>query len=162
MRSPVSVHDYIEIHRLANRYADAVVHRNGERWSQCWTHDAIWSLGGSHSVEGRAKILEFWYGAMKGMEAVVQQVHSGDAWHESDDTDEAMGRWAVSERFATSSGARGLLLAQYEDSYRRVDGTWLFARRILKTQYRGPANLDGGEFMNTRIGLEAQGAHPDV
>ena len=29
---PVSVEDYVNIQRLINRYADAVIHRNGVQW----------------------------------------------------------------------------------------------------------------------------------
>ena len=31
---------YSEIAMLVHRYADAVVHRNGEQWSSTWAEDA--------------------------------------------------------------------------------------------------------------------------
>lgn len=159
MNEPVSVDDYVLIQRLVNRYADAVVNRDGRQWASCWADDAVWDLGGGRLVEGKETILKLWYAAMGGMAAVVQHCHNGDAWYGPDG--EAAGRWAISERFLTATGDRGLLLAHYDDGYRRVGGQWLFSRRFLQVHYRGAADL-GGEFANTRGGLEGRGATPDV
>lgn len=161
MNEPVSIDDFVGIQRLVNRYADAVVHRNGVQWSTCWTDDAVWDLGGGRLVEGRDAIARLWYSAMGAMTAVVQQAHNGDAWYHSDGRNVAQGRWAISERFLTSNEDRGLLLAHYDDEYRKVAGHWLFTRRFLKVHYRGSADLSG-QFANTRSGLESGGTFVDV
>jgi hypothetical protein len=161
MRQPVSIEDYVAIQRLVNRYVDAVIHRNGVQWTSCWDEHAVWDLGGGHLVEGRDAISGLWYRAMAGMTAVVQHVHNGDAWYDGDDRSGAEGRWAVSERFSTSNGDRGLLLAHYDDCYRKTEDGWLFSRRLLQVHYRGAPDLSG-EFTNTRAGLEARGLVVDI
>ncbi len=68
---------YSEIAMLVHKYADAVVHRNGEQWSSTWAEDAVWDLGGGRLVEGLDAIKQLWYGAMKGFEATIQTVLNG-------------------------------------------------------------------------------------
>jgi len=91
----------------------------------------------------------------------VQHAHNGDAAYDGGSRDTATGRWAISERFLTANGDRGLLLAHYDDAYRKTNGQWLFTRRFLQVHYRGGPDLTG-EFANTKAGLDARGAHPQV
>jgi hypothetical protein len=161
MNTPVDSQDFVEIQRLVNRYADAVIHRNGDQWGSCWADDAVWDLGGGRLVEGKESILKLWFAAMGGMAAVVQHAHNGDAAYEDSTRASATGRWAISERFLTANGDRGLLLAHYDDAYRKVDGRWLFTRRFLQVHYRGGPDLSG-EFANTKDGLIARGVQPQV
>ena len=72
-----------------------------------------------------------------------------------------LGRWAIGERFRTVNNDRAILLAHYDDGYRKVNGEWLFTRRFLQPHYRGPADLSA-DFSNDRAGLEARGVAPDV
>ncbi|MFZ8900216.1 MAG: hypothetical protein ACO2Y7_00835 [Ilumatobacteraceae bacterium] len=51
---PVDAADYTAISRLLNRYADAVVHRNGVQWASCWDVDAVWDLGNESGSSERA------------------------------------------------------------------------------------------------------------
>lgn len=161
MNVPVDPADFVGIQRLVNRYSDAVVHRNGEQWSSCWADDAVWDLGGGRLVEGKEAIVKLWFAAMGGMAAVVQHTHNGDATYEGSGRDVAVGRWAISERFLTADGHRGLLLAHYDDAYRKADGAWLFTRRFLQVHYRGAPDLSG-DFLNTRESLESRGLGPQV
>ncbi|MFM7870892.1 MAG: nuclear transport factor 2 family protein [Actinomycetota bacterium] len=161
MNVPVDPADFVGIQRLVNRYSDAVVHRNGEQWSSCWADDAVWDLGGGRLVEGKEAIVKLWFAAMGGMAAVVQHTHNGDATYEGSGRDVAVGRWAISERFLTADGHRGLLLAHYDDAYRKADGAWLFTRRFLQVHYRGAPDLSG-DFLNTRESLESWGLGPQV
>ena len=158
---PVSVEDYVGISRLVNRYSDAVIHRNGSQWASCWADDAVWDLGGGRLVEGREAIVSLWFAAMKGMAAVVQHVHNGDAWLEDESGTRAAGRWSISERFQRSDGNRGLLLAHYDDAYQKSEGQWLFTRRLLQVHYAGPSDLSG-EFLNDRAHLESRHLAPEV
>lgn len=121
----------------------------------------MWDLGGGRLVEGREAIAALWFGAMKGMLAVVQHAHNGDAWVDDGSDDQATGRWAISERFHRADGNRGILLAHYDDSYRKVEGEWLFTRRLLQVHYAGPADLSA-EFLNDRAHLEARNLAPEV
>lgn len=158
MDIPAPLADYVAIQRLVHRYADAVVHRDGEQWSSCWADDAVWDLGRGRLVEGRAAIVELWYGAMKGMEAVVQNVLNGDVQTPDDapDADRATGRWYINERYRRTDGTAGVLLAHYDDTYVRVDGEWRFASRYLEVHYGGPPDLSA-EFANTADALRARG-----
>ena len=81
---------YSEIAMLVHRYADAVVHRNGEQWSSTWPEDAVWDLGGGRLDEGLEVIKELWYGARQGFEATVQTVLNGGV-----DTDSSSATGAV-------------------------------------------------------------------
>ncbi|MGA1509604.1 MAG: nuclear transport factor 2 family protein [Ilumatobacteraceae bacterium] len=158
---PVDAADYTAISRLLNRYADAVVHRNGVQWASCWDVDAVWDLGKNRLVEGKESIVKLWYAAMGGMSAVFQIVHNGEAWYETGSSERAVGRWSISERYLTASGDRGLLLADYLDGFVKRDGSWLFSRRLLRPHYQGAPDLSG-DFFNTRAGLESAGDSPDV
>lgn len=139
---PVSVDDFLAIARLANAYANAVVDRDADAWGACWDESGEWDLGGGRGVTGRDAIVAFWSGAMAAFAKVVQTVHNGDAWQDAD-PDTAAGRWNISERYRLADGTTGLLLAHYDDEYRRVGGTWLFAKRKLVAHYQGPADLSG-------------------
>ena len=158
--TPVSVEDYINIQRLINRYADAVIHRVGTQWASCWADEAVWDLGGGRLVEGKKAIVGLWYAAMGGMASVVQTVHNGDAWV-GESADQATGRWAISERFRRADGNAGLLLAHYDDAYVKVNGQWLFTRRFLQVHYGGPADLSAN-FSNDKEQLLARGVAADV
>lgn len=161
MNTSVDPSDFVGIQRLVNRYSDAVVHRNGDQWASCWADDAVWDLGGGRLVEGKEAIVKLWFAAMGGMAAVVQHSHNGDANYEGSSRDTAVGRWAISERFLTADGNRGLLLAHYDDAYRKSEGSWLFTRRFLQVHYRGAPDLNG-DFLNTKDSLEARGQAPQV
>lgn len=125
---------------LVNRYADAVVHHDADRWGSTWAPDATWDLGGGRSMEGREAIVAFWLQAMDSFEAVIQLVFNGTS--ELDETaGTGTGRWYFQEAFQQAGGDRGILLAHYDDRYRLVDGQWLFASRDLVVHYAGPPDL---------------------
>jgi hypothetical protein len=158
--TPVGVADYVEISRLINRYADAVVHRNGVQWSSCWADDAHWELGPGRTVEGKQAITALWYQAMGGFAAVFHVIHNGEVW-EGDDADHASGRWYISENYQRSDGTRGILLAHYDDTYVRREGRWRIASRKLTAHYAGAQDLSG-TFTSTKDGLLARGMPADV
>ena len=164
--TPLGTDDYVSISRLIHRYADAVVHRRGDMWSSCWAEDAVWDLGRGRFVEGREAITELWYSAMKGMAAVVQTVQNGEAWFDPDEgvvssPNKAVGRWYISERFRRADGAKGILLAHYDDHYVRRDGIWQLAGRVLQPHYMGAPDLSS-DFLNDREALVAKGVPADA
>ena len=133
---------YSEIAMLVHKYADAVVHRNGEQWSSTWSEDAVWDLGGGRLVEGLDAIKKLWYGAMTGFEATVQTVLNGGV-DVDPSGDTASGRWYIQEQVVRSNGDRGILLAHYDDQYVKTTEGWKFSRRFLQPHYSGPQDLSG-------------------
>ena len=129
---------------LVHEYADAVVHRDAERWANTWAEDAVWELGRGRRVEGRDAILELWNNAMDGFHAVVQQVLNGTA---SFDGDTGTGRWHIHEHWCRADDSRGILLAHYDDLYIRTNGRWQFSSRELAVHYAGPPDLSA-PFLN--------------
>ena len=135
-----------EIATLVHRYADAVVHRDGDQWVDTWAKEAVWELGQGRRVEGRNAIFELWQQAMKGMTAVVQTVLNGEV-----QIDEAAGtgsgRWYIQESMRRADGTDAILLAHYNDTYVRTNEGWRFASRELAPHYQGPPDLSG-TFLN--------------
>ena len=130
------------IEDLVHKYADAVVRRDPNDWSSTWAPDAFWELGKDRRVEGRDAILSLWNSAMDGFRAVVQNVVNGTAQLD-EHAGTGTGRWYIIEHWQRADDSRGILLAYYDDTYTRVDGTWMFASRELVIQYGGPTDLSG-------------------
>lgn len=133
-----------DIADLVHRYADAVVHRDGDQWGATWAPDAVWNLGRGRRVEGRDAIVTLWHQAMGGFAAVVQMVANGAVRAEASDDqgrERASGRWYIFENFQRVDGTPGILLAYYDDTYVKVDGGWCFASRELRPQYQGAPGL---------------------
>jgi hypothetical protein len=125
---------------LVQRYADAVCRRDREQWASCWTDDSEWVLDVERQVHGRDAIVERWLIEMAKYASVLQLVANGDA---SVDGVHATGRWYIHEHNRRVDGSNAILIAYYDDVYRRVDGDWLFARRELTRLYQGPPDLSG-------------------
>lgn len=130
--------DREDIAELVHAYSDAVMHRDEARWAACWSEDATWSLPGGRDVTGRDAIVELWRTSMAKYDAVVQHVHSGTV---SIEGGAATGRWHISEHCRRADGSPSILLAYYDDVYRREAQGWRLARRELAVQYQGPPDL---------------------
>ncbi len=131
-----------DIADLVHRYAEAVVHYDGEQWAATWAPDAVWELGPGRRMEGRDEIVESWHAALARFRAVVQTVSNGTC-----SVDEAAGtgsgRWYIQEHYERGDGVRGKLLAHYDDEYIRIEGAWVFASRVLTIHYHGAQDLSG-------------------
>jgi ketosteroid isomerase-like protein len=125
---------------LVHRYADAVCRRDADQWASCWAEDGVWVLDAERRVHGRGAIVEQWATEMAKYRAVIQLVANGD-W--SLDGHEATGRWYIHEYNRRSDGSSAILVAYYDDGYRRTGGDWLFTRRQLTRLYQGPPDLAG-------------------
>lgn len=134
------------IAELVHKYADAVVHRNGEQWGSCWAEDARWILSADRDVVGREAIVALWNKAMGTFSAVVQNVYGG-AVEVAEDGLSATARWYIGEHFLRANGSPGILLAFYNDTYAYVSGAWLFTSRQLFPQYQGAPDLSA-PFLN--------------
>jgi ketosteroid isomerase-like protein len=125
---------------LVHRYADAVCRRDADQWASCWAEDAVWVLDDERHVRGRDAIVGQWLTEMAKYRAVIQLVANGD-WM-TDGTD-ATGRWYIHEHNLRADGSRAVLVAYYDDSYRRTGGDRLFTRRQLTRLYQGAPDLTG-------------------
>jgi len=128
------------IQDLVHRYADGVVHYDGEQWGATWAADAEWTLAPGRELVGRDAIIEFWHKAMQGFDAVIQTCLNGT--YELDEaTGTGTGRWHIQESFRRKDGTPGILLAHYDDKYVLEDGGWKFADRKLVRHYHGAPDL---------------------
>jgi ketosteroid isomerase-like protein len=125
---------------LVHRYADAVCRRDADQWASCWAEDGVWVLDAERRIHGRGAIVEQWATEMAKYRAVIQLVANGDS---SADGDKATGRWYIHEYNRRSDGSSAILVAYYDDGYRRTSGDWLFTRRQLTRLYQGPPDLAG-------------------
>jgi ketosteroid isomerase-like protein len=123
-----------------HHYADAVCRRDADRWASCWADDAVWVLDDERQMRGRDAIVRQWLTEMAKYQAVIQLVANGDSV--SNDTD-GTGRWYVHEYNRRADGSSAILVAYYDDAYRRTGGDWLFARRELTRLYQGAPDLTG-------------------
>ena len=131
-----------QIEDLVHRYSDAVVHRDAQQWASTWAPDGVWDLGGERLITGRKDIVEQWRESMARYPAVLQTVLNG-AVELDEDAGRGSGRWYVQETARRIDDEAVVMVAHYDDTYRRVDGDWRFASRRLSIHYRGPADLSG-------------------
>lgn len=115
------------IRRLVHSYAHAFDKRDLQRFMSLWTEDAVWSIGPGHEAQGRTAIKE-------STEDVWRDMAASHHWSSNSvidvDGDTAV---AATDVHAVAQGADGSwtqTAATYRDTYRRVDGTWLFEQRL--------------------------------
>lgn len=133
--------DLDEIRALVHSYADAVCRRDTEQWASNWTDDAVWDIGGGPS-EGRDAVVRDWAAAMDNMRAVVHTVLNGTAVLD-DDSGTGTGRWYFQEHVVPDGSTPGVLMAYYDDVYRRTADGWRFVSRLMTLLYIGPTDLSG-------------------
>ena len=125
---------------LVHRYADAVCRRATEQWASCWADDAVWVLDAERKVGGRDAIVGQWLTERAKSQAVLQLVANGDAVSDGND---ATGRWYIHEYNRRGDGSSAVLVAYYDDVYRRAGAEWQFTRRELTRLYVGAPDLSG-------------------
>jgi uncharacterized protein (TIGR02246 family) len=131
------------IRRLLHAYGDAVLARDAQAWGDTWTEDGRWELGPGRIIEGRTAIVEHWQASMANYHHVVQLYLSSTA---TIDGDVAEGRAHLVELNDPVDGDRRILVGWYDDTYRRSDDRWRFARRALTRLYAGAPDLSGQFF----------------
>ena len=87
-------------------------------------------------------IVATWKGAMGSFPFVVQLVHNG---HIRIDGESAVGRWYLEEKLQLGGGAGMQNIGVYQDTYRKINGDWLFARREYTVLFNdgGSGTTDG-------------------
>ena len=135
-----SFEDEAAIAALANKYSDAVNARDWARYRACWTENAIWDLGApvNQNKVGIEAIMAEVKRAVGAMDLFVQMNHATTIL--SIDGDTAVARATLNEigrilpdQRKLLGGAEGMfILAIYTDTLRRIDDTWLYAKRAYQ------------------------------
>lgn len=134
-----TVDDELALRDLMARYVDAVNRRDGQAWAATWCEDATWNLLGS-PVQGRDNIVGLWQQMMAGFEFAIMMPASCLL---QVDGDQASGHWYLQEFTRDLEGNSAMVLSRYLDTYRRVDGQWLYQSREYSFIYQGSADLGG-------------------
>ncbi len=130
------------IFELVARFDDAVNRRDVAEFGALWTEDAIWEIGAPMDlrVEGRTAIVALWSRQLGKVEWLFRGSFMGVV---SVEGDEATGRWPCVETGAWTDGRGYDNRSYYEDSYRRMDGRWLIARRRYVYLWLNEATVGG-------------------
>ncbi len=121
-----SIEDRLAIRELHDSYCDAVLRRDPDDWGALWTEDAVWSLMGT-KVNGRENIVNLWNGAMSAFDA-VSFLGIPASLEVTGDT--ATGRYQTHE-VLVEKGVTRMAGGRYDDEFRKVDGQWLYSKRIF-------------------------------
>ena len=133
------VEDELALNKLMACYVDAANRRDGDAWANTWTEDGCWKLMGLE-IKGRDKILELWQQVVAGFEFAILMPASGSVEISGDN---ATGTWYLQEFTRDLAGEKTSALSRYLDTYKKIDGQWLFHTRQYDFIYRGPADLSG-------------------
>lgn len=134
--------DRVEIRELIEVYADAVMRGDAEEWGTVWAEDAFWSLPefpGLEAFHGREAIVAGWVRSMadfgkareEGGKPVMIYIATPGAINV--DGDRATARVYTSEIFTVPGTDKEIRTrGQYDDELARIDGKWLFTKRIYR------------------------------
>lgn len=138
MRSSGPLEDRIAIRELIDSYNDAVMRFDPADWGANWAEDGVWSLPGRGEVSGRDQIVPFWTAVMGAIE-VDGFFASAGILTVTGDT--AHGTWYQQEFLrdkpkegSDAAPTRRFVIGEYTDDYVKVDGRWLFKKRIYKVR----------------------------
>jgi len=136
----------LAIRDLVGRYADAVNRRDRNDWAKVWAEDGEWVLpdmmntGEPMIMKGRDKVVEAWFNTMQLFSFVAHIVYSGTIDVQGDT---ASARWYLSENLIGADGTHTTMFGVYNDENVKVEGKWLYKRRVFRPIYMGPADLSG-------------------
>lgn len=129
MISSGPVEDRLAIRELVESYNDAVMRFDGEAWRANWAEDAVWTLPGAGEVTGRDNVYGRWQQAMSAFSFVGFFASAGPI---TVDGDNARGTWYQQEFLHQKDGVKRAITGRYTDEYVKIDGRWLFRKRVYE------------------------------
>ena len=124
------VADRLAINELIATYNDAVMRFDADAWGSTWAEDGVWSLPGmGDGIAGRDAIVATWKMAMDQFEFVGFFASPGPVQIEGDT---ARGTLYQQELLVQKEGGERQVIGRYSDEFAKVDGKWLFKKRIYE------------------------------
>lgn len=127
--------DRVALRELLDAYADAVTRCHVEDWSACWAEDAQWSLPDYPEIGttcGKAAIVAMWVEAMKHYPGIMFEAWPGAIVVNGSSATMRSYTSEVYDQNGATKRDRGL----YDDECVKVDGRWLFRKRIFRNIHR--------------------------
>lgn len=115
----------LAIRELRYAYAYHIDHHNWDEWERLYAEDAWWSSTLHDRYESRDVI-----GRLGREDFAESHAHSKHQMHNpiiDVDGDEAAGTWNFEAVVVTPDGSANWSQGEYQETYVRVDGEWLFA-----------------------------------
>ncbi|MGE4425584.1 MAG: nuclear transport factor 2 family protein [Solirubrobacteraceae bacterium] len=140
MTSEPSPHDLLELRRLIDAYGIAVDTRDGKRFAEVFTDDAVLAIyepdeldAPSSTIEGRAALAE----VPQMVSGYHNTMHLMANHYCEVDGDEGEGLvYGLSLHLRAGESDQDTYMVQhYRDRYRRVDGRWRISRRDVLRQW---------------------------
>ena len=134
--------DESAIRQLMLAYGQTLDARNFDGFAQLWATDAIYVAGDGKAFTGGPAIADSLRRAFAGNAMGVAEPNYHVFFNQQVlvNGDTATG---TAQSFFVTPGADGIprimLMANYRDRYRRVDGRWLFAAREVRSAFPRPA-----------------------
>ena len=132
--------DRIEIRELIEAYGDAVMVRDADAWGDVWAEDAYWSLPevpGHEEFIGRDAIVKGWVDSMTQYASMTDYAEP-TIYIATPGAIEVNGLTATARVYTSEiyknpdSGTEIRVRGQYDDELGKIDGRWLFTKRIYK------------------------------
>ncbi|MFA7440830.1 MAG: nuclear transport factor 2 family protein [Sphingomonadaceae bacterium] len=134
------IQDRLEIRELIEAYGDAVMRGDANDWAKVWAEDAYWALPefpGHEEFIGREAIVAGWqwsmdnYGEVKEAGGRPVMIYVSTPGEIVVDGDRAVARAYTSEIYKfPGSDTYSRIRGRYDDELARIDGKWLFTKRI--------------------------------
>lgn len=131
------------IRALKHRYCRACDNNyDGPAIAACYVDNGVFDAGDRGGATGRAAIEEYFANIDSEIPAAAHVVMNEEITLRGDEADGHW--WLVMPCVRIVDGTRSAhwYLAEYYDTYRRVDGQWLIASLRVRTHYFGPADGD--------------------
>jgi ketosteroid isomerase-like protein len=130
-----SAEDRLAIRELLETYADAVTRCDAGDWGATWAEDGEWEMPDYPEFppqKGKAAIVGLWVEAMKGFPGIMFEAWPGSIEINGDTAIMRSYTSEVYDQDGVTKRDRGV----YQDTCVKVDGKWLFKKRVFRNIHR--------------------------